>query len=135
MRLHRNSIFDLSVKNEPGVYFIIHEPSMMIYVGSTSRLRHRFTQHLSCLRKGYHPCKELQRLYNLDGKIKIFIAETCSTPEEALYREQLNLDSLRPHGIVLNIGNFVHAPTKGVAMSDSTKAKLSLSLEKVNLHH
>ena len=126
-RKHHNSVFDLEIQNEPGVYIIIHDPTMKIYIGSTGTLRRRWYQHLSALRCNKHYVPELQLLYNRDHQIRFIVAELSPTREIALEREQQILNSYIEHGILLNQTYVVDRPTLGRPMSDETKKKLSIA--------
>jgi len=51
-----------------GIYAIIHEPTERLYIGSTVDFHNRKLGHFRELRKGVHPCKYLQRVWNKYGE-------------------------------------------------------------------
>ncbi len=108
-----------------GVYKIVNLESGKYYVGSSNDLHKRWTQHLSCLRRGKHKNRHLQNAWNKyaeDVFAFVVVVET-ETQEEAHEIEQKWLDEKE---LKYNIADSVqvYAYWKGKNHSDKTKAKL-----------
>lgn len=56
------------MEKEIGIYAIINNQNLKIYIGSSNNLKHRKNQHLSLLRKNKHFNKKLQNAWNKYGE-------------------------------------------------------------------
>lgn len=66
--LRRSDDWTWRVKPSPGgIYAITYVASGWQYIGSSRNLKLRFKQHRQQLRKGTHPCADLQRLWTQHG--------------------------------------------------------------------
>jgi group I intron endonuclease len=84
-------------KDDPGVYQIKCIINNKIYIGSSMRIKERWSRHKSNLRRGYHSNKVLQRDWNNYGEenFEFSVLERC--PIEKLHAyEQKYLDELQP---------------------------------------
>lgn len=62
------------------VYALVHEPTGKMYIGSSANAPKRLRVHLSQLKNGSHPARELQADYDLHGgPLRLFLLdEICS---------------------------------------------------------
>lgn len=61
-----------SIYNQPSVYYIYSVCNTVNgrnYIGSTINIKSRLSGHISSLKKGVHPCKELQSDFNKQNQI------------------------------------------------------------------
>jgi group I intron endonuclease len=67
------------MQKEAGIYAIINNTNLNIYIGSSNNLRHRKNQHLSLLRNNNHFNKKLQNSWNKYGEenFSFEIIEKC----------------------------------------------------------
>ena len=77
-----------------GVYFILHKTSDTFYVGSSSNIEKRFSQHLRKLRANNHHCKHLQNAWNKYGEsfFEFVIKQETNSIDECRKLEQVILD-------------------------------------------
>lgn len=76
------------------VYAIRHEPTGKIYVGSTSKLCDRLSNHFTALKGGYHKNEAMQRDYNEHGfSYTVFILDFVSDFQDR-NKEFLWIDAL-----------------------------------------
>lgn len=104
-----------------GVYVIVSEDGRK-YIGSSSRVEQRFSEHRWNLNRGSHHSPYLQRIWSKrKGKGFTFdILEICAV-EQLLSREQHFIDELKP---IFNSAQ-VAGSRRGVPASEATKAKIS----------
>lgn len=101
---------------KPGCYIALHVESDKVYVGSTSSLYDRVTDHITALRRNVHKNKPLQELYNENPHVEFFVQPTASKRDAEKLEQQL-VDGLMPTGKVCN-----------VAVKDVLKSKLGVKL-------
>lgn len=95
-------------ERECGVYRVTCVPTGKCYIGSSHRIRIRWTQHKSRLRRSIHVSPHFQRAWNKHGEeaFSFEIIEKC--PREVLIeREQYWVDHLKP---ALNTKRIVNRP-------------------------
>ncbi|SAK83948.1 GIY-YIG catalytic domain protein [Caballeronia arationis] len=109
-----------------GVYIIIHEPSGLMYVGSSGDLHTRIRQHEWNLRRGAHHCAALQEAYRESPAIRIKSVLT-DTREDAYDREQEFLNRYFVAGRVFNAGSNARNPMKGLVLSERSLARMRAS--------
>jgi len=109
-----------------GIYIISNTKNGHCYIGQTTNLRKRFTEHKAMLRGNYHPNQPLQRAWNKHGEkyFKFSILERCKV-SDLDEREQHFLNIYMPKGICYNISRNVEATTRGLKLSEEHKHKLS----------
>lgn len=105
-------------------YTITHTKSGCVYIGSTADIYQRNHNHRSQLKKGIHPNKPLQKLYNDDDDL-VFFYYLTDTREEAYQREQEMIDRHKGSTTLLNVAMDVRKAAAGVVRSAAMRAKLS----------
>lgn len=93
-----------------GVYFIRNRVSGKAYVGSSSNVEKRWTQHARALRAGSHSNRHLQSSWNMYGSAA-FAMDAIAAPRR-LALEQEMLDALGPTGLLFNQSPKVGAPPR-----------------------
>jgi len=91
------------------IYKIINTVTNKCYIGSTSNLKQRISQHFSNLNKNKHPNVHLQRSYNLHGKdcFETIILANC--PIEYQFKlEQWFIDNINPEYNLSKFAVFTH---------------------------
>lgn len=88
-----------------GVYRISNILSGRYYIGYSTNINRRFTNHRSKLKQNCHDNIFLQRAYNLDGedKFKYEILHICNTEDEAKEIELKYLTDLSIRNIIYNL--------------------------------
>lgn len=112
-----------------GIYRITCTVTGLIYIGSASNLRRRWSQHLSDLRNNKHINQKLQRAWNkhTEPNFLIEIVELV-LPAFLLEREQYHLDKLQPFGKKgFNIARSAQSSHLGLAHTPETREKLRLA--------
>lgn len=122
-----------------GIYKIVNNLNGKFYVGSSTNLHKRESDHFSGLRRGNHPNLYLQRSYNTYGEenFTFCILETCEIVY-LLEREQHYIDTLNPEYNISRVaGNTLgYKHTKetlehlrsikvGIPLSEKHKASLT----------
>lgn len=110
-----------------GIYSIT-SPSGKQYIGSSSNLQKRWTQHKYRLRVNKHANRHLQNAWNkYEGKLEFKPLVICR-PEDLLFYEQLLLDNFKPE---YNISKYadISLNALGVKRTEETKAKISQALK------
>lgn len=124
----RNGLTCLQRKTHsfPAVYILLLEECGMYYIGSTSDLHSRITNHLSKLRRGKHDNGSFQKCYDA-AKNKSFRVKYIRAKDrkEAYEIEQLLLDKHMDSGLLFN--RFTIAETNGHGGKWSEEAKLKQS--------
>lgn len=113
---------DINYKRKSGIYKLIHQKRLIIYIGSATCIYTRLHNHYSQLKKGIHDNKILQAIYNRHGNdnLKWEVVELCPK-EQLIQREQFYIDSLKPEiNICKNAQN-----TFGYRHSEEMKKKFS----------
>lgn len=113
----------LKILKNCGIYIIQNLVNGNIYVGSSSNIKRRFSQHKSTLRHNTHKNKHLQNAWNKYGEenFEFVVIEHHSYPEKILGRENKCIRLYKPeyNNIRVNSeGRFVH--------SEETKRKIGL---------
>ena len=91
------------------IYKIINTVTNKCYIGSTSNLKQRISQHFSNLNKNKHPNVHLQSSYNLHGKdcFKTIVLANC--PIEYQFKlEQWFIDNINPEYNLSKFAVFTH---------------------------
>lgn len=123
------------MKYKSGIYRITHAASGKTYVGSSSFIHQRWSQHRTRLRRGDHHCQHLQSSWTKHGEsaFEFSVIEVCNR-DDLLQREQYYLDTLKPKYNVLRIAGsakgYKHSKETiekmmGREVSAETRAKLS----------
>lgn len=109
--------------NDCGVYEITNNVNGKSYIGSSSAIRRRISDHFRDLRKNRHSNSYLQRAWNKYGEDAFsFRTIILCDPENLLFYEQACLDALRPE---YNIAKDAEAPMRGMKLSEEHKRKIS----------
>jgi len=111
----------------PGVYRITCTTTGKFYIGSSSKVSHRWTKHKNDLSKGRHHSEKLQRAWDKYGAgAFVFEAlELTPTPAEALMAEQILIDTLHPTLNVLTVaGSCLGRPASEKQKSAARAAQL-----------
>lgn len=98
-----------------------------IYYGSSNNCNHRWNQHRSLLNKNKHKNQHLQNSWNLYGSssFKFNIVKNLSIDLlKETEQQYLDIVKLTPN-MFYNIGYDSHCPTRGLAMSQEHKDKIS----------
>lgn len=97
-----------------GIYQIKNLVDGKIYVGSSSIIQKRKTQHYLNLRKGTHPNQKLQNAWNKYGEnnFEFSIVEKCEI-HDLLYREQFYISSLSPYYNIADVVGMPYTPKAG----------------------
>lgn len=110
-----------------GIYKIQNLVNGKMYVGSSSKIRDRFSQHRSGLRRGIHANQKLQRAWNKYGEenFKFSIILICEN-DSLLEYEQKIIDI---YDVVKNGYNIcpVSGTTLGYKASEETRRKIRLA--------
>lgn len=106
----------------PGIYRITNTVSGKFYIGSSNNLRHRWSTHLSDLRRGVHANPMLAAAWRKYGAVALVfqVVELCDA-SELLVREQWHLDAHAPvYNVLAKAGS-----SAGRVASEATRAKMS----------
>ena len=124
-------IFNVSEedKNKSGVYVITNLVNSKQYIGSTKKLKKRFTQHNNLAKKNKHFNKYLQNAINKHGTDN-FVFEIIKICDNYLESEQKILDNeifcfKNHYDIFYNDASNVYSSALGRKVSDETKRKIS----------
>lgn len=107
-----------------GVYVIRHNPSGMIYVGSSSDIDTRIRKHKNFLENGTHVNKKLQEAFDRDGNFVYLTVKITSDREEAFDLEQKMLDDYHPKGKLFNTAINARKSSKGLPTSSYQKQRV-----------
>lgn len=113
----------LKILQNCGIYIIQNLINGNIYIGSSSNIKRRFSQHKSTLRHNTHKNKHLQNAWNKYGEenFEFIIIERHAYLEKIIGRENKCISLYKPeyNNIKVNLeGRFVH--------SEETKRKIGL---------
>lgn len=107
-----------------GIYKIINSINGKIYIGSSSNLSRRFTQHKSALFKGKHSNKYLQRSWIKHGPQAFFFVVIAVVPVSELIKiENQYLQEIKPE---YNL-NIAYPTRLGSKATPDLRLKLSLA--------
>lgn len=118
----------MTTKNDvTGIYTIVHVPTSRTYVGSSVRIRKRWSGHRGDLRRGVHHAKRLQEAWDTHGPEGFIftVVEECGM-SDLLDREQFWIDQIDPYFNSYRIAGSKGA--LGYSHSAETKAKVSAGL-------
>lgn len=133
--LYSDVLRDLNRKeNRNAVYALKTADGKYLYVGSSSRVHKRFSEHSSELKLGMHPKKELQDAYNAGEQIW-FYYRLCPSLEIAVRFETKLLTTMQGTEGFLNVAidgekpwmrspDYIH-PLIGTSRSDEVKQAVS----------
>lgn len=127
--IHSSGLADRGIHPQaPGLYFISSPVSDKIYVGSTSNLSRRKSQHYHDLGK-FHENPNLQELAQKHSRDEFrFTSLELYADRETLYRvEQALYDKLHECEMILNTGMDIKAAWKGRVIPDEARAKMALA--------
>lgn len=109
------------LKAEAGIYMILCVPNNKAYVGQSSSIKRRWSEHRKYLRHNKHPNDYLQKCWNKYGESSFLFSVLDNSPPneelEAKYCEMID-EELR-----LNVRGF----TPATRHSEETKLKISLA--------
>lgn len=120
-----NALSHITVPNCCGVYRLTHAASGLFYVGGSTQVRRRLSEHFREMRTGRKAkSKDMCALYAQDGAMGWTVAmlEVCE-PAHLKVREQFHIDALHPP---LNLSPVSHAPMrKGTKLDEAGCAERS----------
>lgn len=105
-----------------GIYIIECNSNCALYVGQSSNIRSRWSDHRKSLKVGRHHNKFLQACYDKYGAASILYKRViaCSVPNLPFY-EQLIADGYRRLGVELfNTGDYLTTPARGRSRKDNS---------------
>lgn len=110
---------------ESGIYEIFCALEGKSYIGSTSFLRRRFSEHKRALRKKAHHSQKLQRAWNQHGEnaFVFSVIEKCNTEKLDLL-EQFWIDEKRSFSDGYNAAPFVTCWPIGIKWTEERKEKV-----------
>lgn len=122
-----------------GVYVIVPHDWIWIYIGSSSSITRRFSQHLYLLNNQKHDKFEMQRDH-MDEVEFLYFYQVCDDREKAYALEQKIIELFANHPGLLNVStdaklpwvrskDYVH-PLIGTRRDECVKQKLSESTKK-----
>lgn len=108
-------------KMDCGIYRIA-SPSGKSYIGSSNRIRNRWTQHRARLRQGVHPNAGLQAAWDKHGEASMHfeVLLVCSRDMLIMY-EQIAINAMNPKFNVRRIAES----NAGLKLSAETRARMS----------
>ena len=111
----------------PGVYSITCTASGKVYVGSSSKVSHRWNKHRRELTLGVHGNQKLQRAWDKYGKdaFTFLLIEGVSDRCDLLRREQYWIDTLKPElNILAKAGSCAGRPASEKQKSAASAAQI-----------
>jgi len=117
--------------NKSGIYKIISKSQGKCYIGSSISINKRWNTHICYLRKGNHPNKYLQNVYNKYGEDDlVFEVVLFCEPEHLLVTEE---EQIKKHDSYKNGFNLISKPVlgfRGCEHSDNSKRQMSIAAKK-----
>jgi group I intron endonuclease len=109
-----------------GIYCIRRNDKF--YVGQSTDILSRFSQHKNSLKLGNHHSRKLQNAYHKYGldELSFEIIEEC-LESELTEKEQYWCDTLDAANLGYNIAKFVDSPMRGRKCSEETKKNMSIA--------
>jgi len=82
-----------------GIYKITYIKNKKCYVGSSTNIENRWKNHINNLKKGNHPSKGLQNVYNKHGlnSLKFEVIEEVQCKDNLIEREQYWINTLNSY--------------------------------------
>ena len=113
-----------------GIYKIINKKTNQCYVGQSSNIKKRLSEHFRLLRLNKHPNKHLQNAYNKYGS-ENFVGEVeieCESFEDMDMLENLfiNGEASFEEAVVYNIADFAKAPMRGKKHTEEARERIRL---------
>lgn len=114
--------------NKSGIYKITNIETQQVYVGSSSNLSVRKTQHFNKLRTNSHVNRKLQNSWNKYGEENFVfsIILLCET-ENLSVKEQDYIDSLSAFETGFNLVKLAGVGTYGYKHTEESKLKMSIA--------
>lgn len=113
-----------SLHSTPAAYILYHEASGMFYVGSTSNLYIRITDHLKDLRGGRHRNEPLQQAYSKHENKNLRLSFIRSNDREIAFDlEQDLLDKYIPTGKLFNLATNARIAGLGRIVPEEQRVK------------
>jgi group I intron endonuclease len=114
-----------AIQSNAGIYQVRNLANGKVYVGSALNMRHRWTEHLSKLKRGCHHSSKLQNAFNKYGKESFVFEVLCDVADlnSLLSLEQHYIDLLNASSSGYNICP-VAGRTAGRKASDETRRKM-----------
>jgi len=78
-------------KSKAGIYTLYNTDKKRYYIGQTSDLKRRETDHFTALKKGTHYCKKMQEDYNNGDNISFIVITYCPNIERLLRSEETRI--------------------------------------------
>ena len=113
-----------------GIYVIKNEVTRRSYLGQSTRMRKRISDHFNLLRRGDHPNQHLQRSFNKYGEASFSydFEVVCEDASELDMIEEAFLSGAASYDespVWYNISKSAHVPMRGRVHSDVTRSKIS----------
>lgn len=108
-----------------GIYRIRNLTNGKCYIGQTSNLKTRRSQHWSTLRTGHHANPRLQAAWNKHGEASFVFETICHCPAEQLHHEEQKALAALPLSSRYNIGPAGYSPTLGIEWSTDRRVRSS----------
>ncbi len=113
-----------------GIYKIINKKTNQCYVGQSSNIKKRLSEHFRLLRLKKHPNKHLQNAYNKYGS-ENFVGEVeieCESFEDMDMLENLFIsgEACFEEAVVYNIADFAKAPMRGKKHTEEVRERIRL---------
>jgi group I intron endonuclease len=121
-----------------GIYEIVNKENGKKYIGSSSNLKKRKSDHFSLLRRKKHKNPHLQHSWNKYGEdcFDFIILEICAGDKKTLEnREQYYLDMLNPEfNICVTAGNQTGMKRSKESRNKMSKSHIGISVNKGRKH-
>lgn len=114
-----------------GIYAIQNMKNGNAYVGSSSDIKKRWSDHRRELIKGKHINKHLQSAWNKHSSDSFVwvILESVSDPSDLIAREQYWADELGAFGHGYNHAPCVDSPVRGVGHTEEVRKRISTAVK------
>lgn len=112
-----------TARKEYGAYILKDPITGMYYIGSTAKIRQRYSSHISMLKKGYHSNKRIQNLYDRGSTSFEWIEFPTETREEAYAVEQKLIDDAKNDPLCLNFSKDARSTITWVLENEEFRKK------------